>query len=73
VVGNKPEYERPLLNFGQITWWNNTAQNEANEVLPIESWLNKRWMSRHETRWTHAPTWPLSNYSNFSDYYYTCA
>jgi hypothetical protein len=72
VVGNGPEYERPLLNFGQITWWNNTAQNEANEVLPIGSLQNKRWISRHAGVWSHAPTWPLSNYSNFSDYYYTC-
>lgn len=72
VVGNKPLYERPLYNFGEITWWNNRAQNEANEVLPIESWQNRRWISRHEGVWSHAPSWPLSNYSNFSDTYYSC-
>jgi hypothetical protein len=68
---NHVKYEMPLLNFNTITWWSNTAQNEANEALPIGSLQNWRAVSKHGNHDTHAPS-ALSNYSNFSDYYYTC-
>jgi hypothetical protein len=72
VVGNGPEYERPLLNYGEITWWNNTAQNEANEVLPIWSLQDVKVAAQHKNRPDYH--WPsrLWNWSLFSDYYYLC-
>lgn len=61
----------PLLNFGQITWWANTAQTYQNYVYPIETVNNYRltlWREGHAL----ARPEPLWNQSNFSDYYYSC-
>jgi hypothetical protein len=62
----------PLLNFGEITWWNATTQNEANQVLPATYYpLWKVTAGSSSQHLTMAPGM-IWNGQNWSDYYYQC-
>jgi hypothetical protein len=68
-IGNS---ELPLLNFGEITWWSNTAQNENDEVLGVGALEYLKAAPWHGGN--HRTSWPgaVWNYQNWTDFYYTC-
>jgi len=62
----------PLLNFGEITWWTNSTQNAANEVLPIDAanyYKDATWRENNHRTMRPGSLW---NHQNFTDFFYTC-
>jgi Peptidase A4 family len=62
----------PMLNFGEITWWNAATQNAANQVLPAAYyplWKETAGSSPHSLTAKPGAIW---NGENWSDYYYAC-
>jgi hypothetical protein len=67
-IDEAPQY---LLNFGQVTWWSNSAQTYQNYVYPIEPVNNYKlaiWNNGHVVA---APE-SLWNQTNFTDVYHSC-
>jgi peptidase A4-like protein len=67
------EPEGPLLNFGEVNWYNAQTQNGFNEVLPVSAYNYEK--DNAGSSPSHLFMWDGSmwNGENWTDYYYTCS